>query len=100
MQGIQPGIQRVSGQLDHLMNSLQGLIDTTGPILAAQTDEPPAGSAQAGARSAAAAQGAPELPVTGPYAAENLSRVEFTVVRLMQSARQVGRDLRSLYGRR
>ena len=98
-QGIQPGIQRVSGELDNLVNSLQGLIATTDPLLNAGADK--AGEESSGpAAQAGAAQGPPQLPVTGPYAAENLSRVEFTVVRLMQSARQVGRDLRSLYGRR
>jgi hypothetical protein len=86
--GIQPGIQRVSGELDNLLVSLQGLIDTTDPLLDKTTGE-----------DAASGSATPEPAVTGPYEARNLSRGEFAMVRLMQSARQFGRDLRSLYWR-
>jgi hypothetical protein len=86
--GIQPGIQRVSGELDNLLVSLQRLIATTDPLLENTAPE---------ARADADVLAAPA--VSGPYAARNLSRGEYAVVRLMQSARQFGRDLRALYGR-
>jgi hypothetical protein len=89
--GIQPGIQRVSGELDILRTSLQRLIATTDPLLDGATpDSTPAVTTQTVAA---------EPAVTGPYAARNLSRAEYAVVRFMQSARQFGRDLRALYGR-
>jgi hypothetical protein len=96
--GIQPGIQRVSGELDSLAQSLQGLLDTADPLLKGvaekSADGKHNGSAAIGAYET---QNMPSLPVTGPYAARNLSRMEYTVVRLMQSARQAGRDLRQLW---
>ena len=48
--------------------------------------------------------GAPNYPETsgldGPYTATNLSRSEYAVVRLMQSVRQVYREIGALYRRR
>lgn len=77
-EGIQPGIQRVSGELDDLVVSLQGLIETTDPLLESTGD--------------AGAVGTSDSPP-----AESLSRSEQAVVRLMQSARRFGRDLRSIW---
>jgi len=98
--GIQPGIQRVSSELDSLRTSLQRLIATTDPLLDSVAAERVAAERVAAERVPADAHPAtPEPAVTGPYAARNLSRGEYAVVRFMQSARQFGRDLCALYGR-
>lgn len=86
-EGLGPGIQRVSSELEDALASLQGLIQTTDPLLdSTAVDE-------------ASHPDTAEPAVTGPYEARNLSRGEYTVVRFMQSARQFGRELRALYWR-
>lgn len=38
-----------------------------------------------------------DTDVTGPYSAQNLSRMEYGLVQLMQAARRLGRDVRSAF---
>jgi hypothetical protein len=114
--GLEPEIEQVSNQLGNLIASLNGLIEKTQPLL-----DPPAETGGAPASLPVAttpAQRAPdnrsfpasapdprpadagedepgEGAISGPYAARNLSRMEYAVVQLMQSMRRLGRDVRS-----
>ena len=119
--GLDPEIEQVSNQLDDLIESLNGLIEKTQPLLqqsvsGSTSGVSPGSSAAAGAlplageRNLDAPLSAAELPneqitgedmtgqgVTGPYTARNLSRTEYAMVQLMQAARRLGRDLRSAF---
>jgi hypothetical protein len=99
-EGIDPEIAEVSTQLDGLIASLNGLIEKTQPLL----DQPAPSSARPVPPPAPApdvrAGGVTPPPagddgISGPYAARNLSRMEYAMVQLMQSARRLSRDLRS-----
>lgn len=104
--GIEPEIEQVSNQLDDLIDSLNGLIEQTQPLLdqqppQAQPVEPPAAPAPfapIGDDSAGEEPGTDEeAGISGPYSAQNLSRMEYGLVQLMQAARRLGRDVRSAF---
>jgi hypothetical protein len=90
-----------------LIASLNGLIEKTQPLLEepAETGGAPASlpatrapenmSFPASAPAAAGEDEPGEAAISGPYAARNLSRMEYAVVQLMQSMRRLGRDVRS-----
>ncbi len=106
--GLEPELEQVSNQLDDLIKSINGLIERTQPLLdqpvgrapAAETPSTPAIPAAMDDYSAADDLGSEEdadTGVTGPYSAQNLSRMEYGFVQLLQAVRRVGRDVRSAF---
>jgi hypothetical protein len=108
--GIEPEIEQVSNQLDDLIQSINGLIERTQPLL----DQPPSQGQALSADPPAAPAPVSDISdynpgdetgndedagsdVTGPYSAQNLSRMEYGLVQLMQAARRLGRDVRSAF---
>ena len=108
--GIEPEIEQVSNQLDDLIQSINGLIERTQPLLdqppsqgQALSADPPAAPAPVSAMSdynpgdETGNDEDADTDVTGPYSAQNLSRMEYGLVQLMQAARRLGRDVRSAF---
>ncbi len=108
--GIEPEIEQVSNQLDDLIESINGLIEKTQPLLnqppsegQALSAEPPAAPAPLTAESGyntgeeTGTDENADTGVTGPYSAQNLSRMEYGLVQLLQAARRLGRDVRSAF---
>ena len=106
--GIEPEIEQVSNQLDDLIDSINGLIERTQPLLEqpasqaapAETPSTSTSPTAVGDYSAGDDSGTEEdvdTGVTGPYSAQNLSRMEYGLVQLMQAVRRLGRDVRSAF---
>lgn len=106
--GIEPEIEQVSNQLDDLIESINGLIERTQPLLdqpvqqapPTRTPATPAGPIAADDYDTGGDFGTEEdtaSGVTGPYSAQNLSRMEYGLVQLMQAARRLGREVRSAF---
>jgi hypothetical protein len=106
--GIEPEIEQVSNQLDDLIDSINGLIERTQPLLEPPVNQAPLAQAPATSVSPAAQGGhgagddsdideSVDTGVTGPYSAQNLSRMEYGLVQLMQAVRRLGRDVRSAF---
>lgn len=114
--GIEPEIEQVSNQLDDLIESINGLIERTQPLLdqpqrqaplveiPATSPNPTAAGANSAGADFGAGFGAEEgegeeagTGVTGPYSAQNLSRMEYGLVQLMQAVRRLGSDVRSAF---
>jgi hypothetical protein len=104
--GIQPEIEQVSNQLDNLIESINGLIGKTQPLLdqpAPRVDRSENLSLPISLASAREELTGENLDsgyetsenLTGPYTAQNLSRMEYGLVQLMQAVRRLGRDIRS-----
>ena len=106
--GIEPDIEQVSNQLDGLIDSINGLIERTQPLLEPPVNQAPLAETTATSVSPAAQGGhgagddsdideSVDTGVTGPYSAQNLSRMEYGLVQLMQAVRRLGRDVRSAF---
>ena len=108
--GIEPEIEQVSNQLDELIESINGLIEKTQPLLdqppsqeqalpAAPSAAPPPFAAESGYNAGEETDTGEDedTGVTGPYSAQNLSRMEYGLVQLLQSARRLGREVRSAF---
>ena len=91
-EGIEPELQQVAEQLDSVLASLDGLLKDGPPLLQDASSGQPGATVRTSAP--AGETGGSDLP--GPYTARNLSRGEYSVVRLMQAVRRLGRDVRSL----
>jgi hypothetical protein len=104
--GIKPEIEQVSNQLDNLIESINGLIEKTQPLLdqpAPRVERSENLSSPISLASAREELTGENLDrgyetsenLTGPYTAQNLSRMEYGLVQLMQAVRRLGRDVRS-----
>jgi hypothetical protein len=109
---LEPEIEQVTNQLDDLIQSINGLIEKTAPLL----EQPDSGGASADTGSSTDGRTLAPLAilpptadtadaemidddtdsqdVTGPYTARNLSRTEYATVQLMQATRRLGRRVR------
>ena len=106
--GIEPEIEQVSNQLDDLIDSINGLIERTQPLLEQPASQvapspPPFASTSPtavgdyGAGDDSGTEEGVDAGISGPYSAQNLSRMEYGLVQLMQAVRRLGRDVRSAF---
>ncbi|MFN8465025.1 MAG: hypothetical protein U0X20_05715 [Caldilineaceae bacterium] len=106
--GIEPDIEQVSNQLDDLIDSINGLLERTQPLLeqpasqvvpaeAPFTPTSPTALDDYSAGDDSGVEESADTGVTGPYSAQNLSRMEYGLVQLMQAVRRLGRDVRSAF---